>query len=35
VPGPSAEDKVLAKTLVQERFFYRVVMHDGKMCFFK
>jgi hypothetical protein len=29
------EDKQLAKTLVQERFFYRVVMHEGKMCFFK
>ena len=35
VPGKSAEDRVLAKTLVQERFFYRVVMHEGKMCFFK
>jgi len=35
VPGKGDKDKLLAKTLVQERFFYRVVMHENKVCFFK
>jgi hypothetical protein len=35
IPGDSEEDKKLAKTLVQERYAYRVVMDQGKMCFFK
>ena len=35
IPGDSEEDQKLAKTLVQERYAYRVVMDQGKMCFFK
>lgn len=35
IPGDSEEDQRLAKTLVQERYAYRVVMDQGKMCFFK
>ena len=34
-PGGSPSELDLAKTLVQERYFYRAAMHDGKLCFFK
>jgi hypothetical protein len=35
IPSDSEEDQILAKALVQERYAYRVVMDQGKMCFFK
>ena len=34
-PGSTPGELDLAKTLVQERFFLRAAMHDGKLCFFK
>lgn len=35
VPGASGEDRELSRVLLQEKFFYRTMMHYGKMCFFK
>ena len=35
VPGSSQIDRDLSRTLLQEKFFHRVLMHYGKMCFFK
>jgi len=34
-PGPSEEELELAKTLVQERYFYRTAMDTSRMCFYK
>jgi hypothetical protein len=35
VPGASSEDRELSRVLLQEKYFYRTMMHHGKMCFFK
>jgi len=35
VPGSSPADRELARVLLQEKFFYRTLMHYRKMCFFK
>jgi hypothetical protein len=35
VPGTSKADSQLSRVLLQEKFFYRTLMHYGKMCFFK
>jgi len=35
VPGSTPRDRELSRVLLQEKFFYRALMHHGKMCFFK
>ena len=35
VPGTTLSDLQLSRVLLQEKFFHRVLMHYGKMCFFK
>mmetsp|Transcript_24199 Transcript_24199/g.78870 ORF Transcript_24199/g.78870 Transcript_24199/m.78870 type:complete len:295 (-) Transcript_24199:407-1291(-) len=34
-PGPSEEERELAKVLVQERYFLRVAMDSRRMCYFR